>query len=236
MGFGVSLTTLLLSIGTGTAQASAAVHIVKIFAGFFSGVSHFRLGNFDKRIFIYLTGSGVIGGAIGAYAAVKFQEVSLITTFVSGILLLMGLLIIIKYARKKEGALEHEYETPHRRHLIPLGLVASFVDAIGGGGWGPISTPILVVNNTHPAKAIGSVNAAEFFVTLSISATFLLTLTKFEWTFILPMIIGSIIAAPLAAMITRKLPHRALGIVVGCVIIFLSLRTILKLAGVGFLF
>lgn len=235
MGFGVSLTTLLLSIGMGTAMASASVHVTKIFTGLFSGLAHLKFGNFDRKIFTYLTVSGVVGGAIGAYVAVRFQDISLIRFIVSGILLLMGLLIIIKFIGKRD-VLEHEYETPHRRHLLPLGLVAAFFDAIGGGGWGPISMPVLVVNNAHPAKAIGSVNFAEFFVTLSISVTFLLTIPGIDWGIITPMIIGGLIAAPLAAWVTRKLPHKALGIVVGCVIIFLSLRTILKLAGVGFLF
>lgn len=235
MGYGVSLTSLLLSIGVGTAIASAAVHISEIFTTLVSGVSHFKIGNFDKKIFTYLVISGVIGGAIGAYTAVKFQNASLIRPFVSGILLLMGLLIIIKYVKKRE-ILEQEYKIPRRRHLIPLGLVASFIDAIGGGGWGPISTPALIVNNTHPKRAIGSVNFSEFFVTLSISLTFFLTIPKIEWGIIAPMIIGGVVAAPIGAMITKKLPHRVLGIVVGCLIIFLSLRTILKATGIGFLF
>lgn len=235
MGYGVSLTSLLLSIGFGTAMASAAVHMSEIFTTLFSGVSHFKFGNFDKKIFTYLAVSGVIGGAVGAYTAVKFQDISLIKPFVSGILLLMGLLVIIKYV-KKSDALEQEYNIPHRRHLVPLGLVASFIDAVGGGGWGPISTPTLVMNNTHPKKAIGSVNAAEFLVTLSISLTFFLTMPKMEWDIIVSMVIGGIIAAPIAAMITKKLPHRALGIAVGCLIIFLSIRTILKATGIGFLF
>lgn len=235
MGYGVSLTSLLLSIGFGTAMASAAVHITEIFTTLVSGASHFKLGNFDKKIFTCLAISGVIGGAIGAYTAVKVQDVSLIRPLISGILLLMGLLIIIKYVKKRD-ILEQEYKIPRRRHLVPLGLVASFIDAIGGGGWGPISTPALIVNDTHPKKAIGSVNAAEFLVTLSISLTFFLTIPKIEWSIIAPMIIGGIIAAPIAAMITKKLSHRALGIAVGCLIIFLSIRTILKATGIGFLF
>lgn len=235
MGFGISLTTLLLSAGIGTAVASASVHITELVTTSVSGLSHFKLGNVDKKIFTYMAGSGIIGGAIGALVAVQFQDVKLIRYIVSSILIGMGILIIVKFVRKKDN-LEQEYATPHRRHLIPLGLVASFFDALGGGGWGPISTPALVVSNTHPAKAIGSVNFAEFFVTLSISITFLLTLTKIDWAIIVPMIIGGVIAAPLAAMITGKLPHRALGIVVGCLIILLSLRTVLILAGVGFIF
>ena len=235
MGYGVSLTSFLLSIGIGTAMASAIVHISEIFTAFFSGISHFKVGNFDKKIFTYLVIPGTIGGAIGAYTAVKFQDASLIKPFVSGILLLLGLLIIIKYIRKRD-ILEQEYKTPRIRHLLPIGFAASFVDAIGGGGWGPISTPTLVINNTDPKKAIGSVNFAEFFVTLSIALTFFLTMPKIELGFIAPIIIGGIIAAPIAAMITKRLPHKTVAIIVGCLIIILSLRTILKTIGLGFLF
>lgn len=235
MGYGVSLTTFLLSLGIGTAMASAAVHVSEIFTTLTSGVSHFRIGNFDKRIFTYLVIPGVVGGATGAYTAVRFQDVSWIKPFVSGILLLMGLLIIIKYVQKRD-ALEQEYKIPRRRHLVPLGLVASFIDAIGGGGWGPISTPALIVTDAHPKKAIGSVNFAEFFVTLSISLTFFLTMPRIELGLVIPMVIGGILSAPIAAMATKRLPHKAVGILVGCVIMVLSLRTILTATGIGFLF
>jgi len=235
MGFGVSLTTLLLSSGVGTAIASASVHFTEIATTLFSGVSHFKFGNVDKRIFVTLAISGVIGGSIGAFFAVKLQDITIIRPIISSIMLLMGLLIIVKYIRKRD-ILQQEYATPHKKHLIPLGLFASFVDAIGGGGWGPISTPVLVVNNAHPTKAIGSVNFAEFFVTLSISVTFFLTLPEIRWEIIIPMTIGGIITAPVAALITKSLPHKVLGIFVGMLIIFLSLRTILKATGIGFPF
>ena len=233
MGYGVSLTTFLLSIGLGTAVASAAVHISEIFTTLASGISHFKLGNFDKKIFSYLSISGVIGGVAGSIAAVKFQNFSLIRPFVSGILLVMGALIIVKYLGRKQAA---EYKTPSRKKLIPLGFVAAFIDAIGGGGWGPISTPTLIVTNTHPKKSIGSVNFAEFFVTLAISITFFVMLTKIEWAVIIPMIIGGVIAAPIAAILTKRLPHKIVGISVGFLIILLSTRTILKSIGIGFFF
>lgn len=233
MGYGVSLTTFLLSVGFGTAVASAAVHMSEIFTTLAAGISHFKLGNVNKKIFVYLTISGMIGGAIGAYTATKLQDISLITPFVSGILLMLGLLIIIKYTRKKSNV---KYLDPKRRKIVPLGFFAAFIDAIGGGGWGPIATPALITMNTHPKKAIGSVNFAEFFVTLAISITFFMILPKIEWNIVIPMAIGGVIAAPIAAMITKKLPHRALGIAVGCLIIFLSIRTILKSIGIWFFF
>ncbi|MBI4975460.1 sulfite exporter TauE/SafE family protein [Candidatus Peregrinibacteria bacterium] len=226
MGYGVSLTSFLLLIGFGTAMASAVVHVSEIFTTFVSGISHFRIGNFDKKIFTYLVISGVAGGSIGAYIAVKFKDVALVKPFVSAILLLMGLLIIVRYIKKRDFLIQ-EYKTPKIRHLIPLGIVASFLDAVGGGGWGPISTPTLIVNNLHPKKVIGSVNFAEFFVTLSISITFFLAMPKIELGHIIPLIIGGLMSAPIAAMLTKRLPHKILGILVGFLIVILSLRTIL---------
>lgn len=233
MGYGVSLTTLLLSIGFTTALASASVHISEVFTTFISGISHFKAGNFDKKTFKYLTITGVFGGILGAYTAVKLQDLSFIKPIVSFILLIFGLIIIIKFLKKRQ---EIAYLQPRIRKLAPLGFFASFIDAIGGGGWGPITTPALIATNTPPKKAIGSVNFAEFFVTLAISITFLLTLKDIDFKIVVPIIIGGIISAPFAAFITKKLNHKVLGIMVGLLIILLSLRTILISLGVGFLF
>lgn len=227
MGYGSSLTSFLLLTGVGTAMATAVVHISEIFTTFVSGVSHFRIGNFDKKIFTYLAIPGVIGGAVGAYIAVAFQNISSIKIFVATILLLMGLLIIVRYTKKRDF-LSQEYKTPKIRHIVPLGIVASFLDAIGGGGWGAISAPTLIVNNVHPKKAIGSSSFAEFFVTLSISITFFVAMPQIELGLVIPLVIGGLISAPIAAALTKRLPHKALGILVGSLIIIFSLWTILK--------
>lgn len=226
MGYGVSLTTLLLSIGVGSAVASASVHIAEVFTTLFSGMSHFKMGNFDQKIFAFLAVPGVFGGVLGAYGIVQLSNVSSIKPIIAGILLVLGILIIIKFVRKNE-MLETEYARPRIRHLMPLGFIAALIDAIGGGGWGPITTPALVLKNANPQQVIGSVNAAEFFVTFSISLTFLLTLPTLELAIVLPMIIGGMIAAPIAAILTKKFSHRTVGIGVGILIIILSLRTIL---------
>lgn len=233
MGYGVSLTTFLLSIGFTTAIASASVHISEIFTTLISGVSHFKLGNFDKKIFTYLTITGVIGGVLGAYSAVKLQNLNFIKPLISTILLIFGLIIILKYIKKKH---EIEYLQPRIRKLAPLGFFAGFIDALGGGGWGPITTPALIATNTHPRKAIGSVNFAEFFVVIAVSITFLLTLQDINYKIIIPTIIGGAISAPIAAKLTKKLNHKTLGLLVGIIIIILSLRNILKSLGIGFLF
>lgn len=226
MGYGVSLTSLLLAIGIGTAVASASVHIAEVVTSLVSGVSHFFLGNFDQKIFTFLAIPGVFGGALGAYGSVYFADTVFIRPVIACLLLTLGVLIIVKFVRKKEF-LDSEYDRPRVRHLMPLGFVASFIDAIGGGGWGPITTPTLVIRNANPQHVIGSVNLAEFFIAFSISITFFLTLPKIELSIVLPMIIAGIIAAPLGALITKKLPIRTVGIIVGILIILLSLRTII---------
>ncbi len=226
MGYGVSLTTLLLSIGIGTAVASASVHIAEVVTALISGISHFLLGNFDQKIFTFLAIPGVVGGSLGAYSAVHLQDVTLTRPIIACILLALGVLIIIKFVRKKE-LLDAEYDRPRVRHLMPLGFVAAFIDAIGGGGWGPITTPTLVLRNANPQHVIGSVNLAEFFIAFSIALTFFLTLPKLDLTIVLPMIIAGIVSAPIGALITKKLPVRTIGIIVGTIIILISLRTIL---------
>ncbi len=226
MGYGVSLTTLLLSIGVGTAVASASVHLAEVFTTLFSGLSHFKMGNFDQKIFAFLAIPGVFGGALGAWSAVRFEDYVFIRPIISLILLLLGILIIVKFTRKRE-LLDTEYERPRVRHLMPLGFVSSFVDAIGGGGWGPITTPTLILRNAHPQQVIGSVNFAEFFVTFAISVTFFLSLPTIELSIVIPMVVGGLIAAPLGAYLTKRLSHRTVGILVGSLIILLSLRTII---------
>lgn len=226
MGYGTSLTTLLLSIGIGTAVASASVHIAEIFTALFSGLSHYKMGNFDQKIFAFLAIPGIFGGAIGAWSAVHFENVVFVRPAIACILLILGVLIIFKFIQRKE-ILDDEYNRPRVRHLMPLGFTASFIDAIGGGGWGPIATPTLILRNAHPQHVIGSVNFAEFFVSFSISITFLFSLPKIELTIILPMIIGGLVAAPIGALITKKVPQRTMGIFVGALIMLLSLRTII---------
>lgn len=235
MGYGVSLTSFLLSVGVGTAAASASVHLSEICTTLVSGLSHWKMGNFDKKIFLFLAVPGILGGVLGAVFSVYLENVQLIKPAISAILLLLGVAIVVKFL-KKRGSGSGMYKSPRIRQLVPLGFIAAFVDAIGGGGWGPIATPALVISDAHPKKTIGSVNFAEFVVTVSISLTFLLTLKQIDWGIVLPMIVGGFLAAPSAAFITRKIDHKILGISVGILISFLSVRTILIALGLGFIF
>jgi uncharacterized membrane protein YfcA len=226
MGYGVSLTTLLLTIGIGTAVASASVHLAEVFTTLFSGFSHYKLGNFDPKIFAFLAVPGVIGGVVGALVAVAFDGSVTMRVAIACLLLVLGMLIIIKFVWRHE-ILDAEYNRPRVRHLMPLGFVAAFVDAIGGGGWGPIATPTLILRNANPKHVIGSVNFAEFFVAFSIALTFLLSLPPLDLAIVLPMIVGGILAAPLGAILVRRFSYRTIGILVGSLVSLLSLRTLI---------
>ena len=219
MAYGVSSNAFFLSLGVPPAIASACIHTSEMFTTAVSGVSHFKFGNVDKKIFLRLLIPGVIGGVLGAYILTELPG-GKIKPFVSLYLLLMGLWILIKIFRKT-----HQIKTKTR--LIPLGLVGGFFDATGGGGWGPIVTTTLVANGNHPRYAIGSVNSAEFFVTVAESITFFATIGTLlfqHWEKIVGLMIGGVIAAPFAAWICKKLPHKVLMLLVGLLITGLSFR------------
>jgi len=220
MAYGLSSTTFLLSIGIPPAAASASVHTAEVFTTAVSGLSHWKLGNVDKKVFTRLLIPGMLGGILGAYILTAMPA-EIIRPFVSVYLLVMGAVIL----RRSFQATAPE-ATPGHYHLIPLGLVGGFCDAIGGGGWGPIVTTTLVARGDDPRITIGSVNLTEFFVTLVESITFALTIGLVHWKIILGLMIGGGLAAPLAAYICKYLPYRVLMTVVGVVIIGLSIRTL----------
>lgn len=225
MAYGVSATTFMLSFGIAPAIASASVHAAEFVTTAFSGLSHLRLGNVDKTLFKKLLIPGVLGAVLGSYILVNIDG-NKIKGFVSVYLLLTGLYIIFKAFRTL-------IPRTVTSHLIPLGLAGGFMDAIGGGGWGPIVVTTLVARGNHPRFTIGSVNLAEFFVALSASITFILTLSIREyWPAIVGLALGGAVAAPLAAYVCRRIPTKTLMIMVGVLISLLSLRTLLKLAGV----
>lgn len=222
MAYGVSASSFLLTIGVPPAAASASLHAAEVFTTAVSGFSHWRLGNVDKSLVKRLAIPGVLGGIAGAYLLVHLPG-DKIKPYVSAYLLLMGLRILWKAASKR-----HEDSGVTKVPLAPLGLVGGIFDAIGGGGWGPIVTTTLIANGNTPRNVIGSVNLTEFFVTFSETVTFLLTLSFLGyWKIILGLVIGGGIAAPLGAFLTRKIPTKPMMVLVGILIIFLSLRTIL---------
>ncbi len=219
MAYGVSSNTFLLSVGIPPAAASASVHMAEVFTTGVSGISHWRLGNIDKDLIKRLLIPGVIGGVLGAYILSSIPG-EVIKPFVSAYLMIMGGVILVKALRKNQ---EINHVTSH---IVPLGLAGGFFDAIGGGGWGPIVTTTLVARGNHPRFTIGSVNFTEFFVTFAQSVTFILTIGLEFWKVILGLLIGGVLAAPLAAWAVKRLPKRLLMACVGVLIILLSLRTI----------
>jgi len=224
MAFGVISNTLLLSLGgplVSPAATSATVHTVECFTTGVSGLSHAAFRNIDWRLFARLVVPGVIGGVLGAYALTQIPA-DIARPFVLAYLSAIGLYLIWRGS----GHPPHP-RTP--RIVTPLGLVGGFLDASGGGGWGPIVTSNLLIQGADPRKVIGSVNAAEFFLTLTVSATFIATLGISAFTVpVVGLLIGGIAAAPLGGLIVKKLPAQRLLLMVGVVLTITSLYGIYR--------
>ncbi|MBA7590625.1 hypothetical protein ES708_32752 [subsurface metagenome] len=208
-------------------MVSASIHTAEVFTSLASGYTHLRLGNVRKDIFLPLTFFGVIGGVLGAIGLVNMPG-EMVRLAVSIVLLVMGTMIFIKFIRKQD---QKPKEKVVPRKITPLGIVAGFIDALGGGGWGPICTPILMINGTEPRKVIGSVNLAEFFVTAAITITFILLigLSNIPWNIVLGLAGAGVIMAPFTAWLVKKVSPRALGISIGIVIIALNINVLIKI-------
>ncbi|MDQ7826359.1 MAG: sulfite exporter TauE/SafE family protein [Candidatus Eremiobacteraeota bacterium] len=219
MGYGVLTNSVLMSMGLSPAVSSASVHLSEIFTTGLSGFFHTRFGNVEKGLFRKLVVPGVIGGAVGAYLLTSIDG-RFIRPFISCYLCIMGIIIIVKTLRERE-------QQKTEKHLIPLGLAGGFFDALGGGGWGPIVTSTLIAKGNAPRFTIGSVNTAEFFVTLAQSLVFIVTIGSVPWKIVIGLLCGGAIAAPWGAWLCRKLPHKPFSYAVGILIIALSARTLL---------
>jgi uncharacterized membrane protein YfcA len=223
MAYGVSSNTFLLSLGIPPAAASASVHMAEVVTTGISGFSHWKLGNVDWKLVRRLLIPGMIGGVMGAYLLTSING-DIIKPYIAVYLILMGGVIIYKAFSLKA---RHKMDEYHGPRVSWLGLLGGFCDAIGGGGWGLVVTSTLVARGKHPRMTIGSVNFSEFFVTLSQSIMFVLALSLTQyWQIILGLLVGGAIAAPLAAVLSQKLPIKTLMVVVGILIILLSIRTI----------
>lgn len=218
MAFGVISTTLLVSAGApplAPAAASATVHTVECFTTGASGISHVLHRNVDWRLFARLVVPGVIGGVIGAYLLSNLASETA-RPFVLAYLAAIGLFLIWR-------GTGHPPRPREPKVVAPLGLVGGFLDASGGGGWGPIVTSNLLIQGAEPRKVIGTVNAAEFFLAISISLTFLAALGWEAFTVAtVGLLIGGLIAAPLGGYAAKKVPARGLMIMVGTVLTITS--------------
>ncbi len=224
MAYGLSGASVLLSFGVPPATASASIHAAEVFTTGISGYSHWRLRNIRWSIVGKLAIPGMIGGALGAYILTGLPA-DIVKPVVSSYLAIMGGWILWKALRRKTG----DGEPP--RWISLLGFGGGFVDAIGGGGWGPVVTSTLIGHGTHPRYTIGSVNFAEFFVTVTISVTFLSTIGLELWPMIAGLIVGGAVAAPLAAYATKAIPDRPLMVLVGVIIMLLSARNLIQVFG-----
>lgn len=229
MGFGLTSSTLLVTLGASAAVASAAVHVAEIGTTLASGASHWHAENIDKKILLRLAIPGGIGAFLGA-TFLSFIDLSSSKIFISTLLLFLGFLLLYRNVFKTEGQV-NMVEIKNPRFLTYLGFTGGFVDASGGGGWGPLVTPTLITTtSTEPRKIIGTVSAAEFVVALSASAGFLAQIGRIDinWATVGGLALGGVIAAPIAARLVGKLPAKYLGIIVALAIITLNAIQIIK--------
>lgn len=229
MGFGLTSSTLLVTLGASAAVASTAVHVAEIGTTLASGASHWHAENVDKKILIRLAIPGGIGAFLGA-TFLSFIDLSSSKIFISTLLLFLGFLLLYRNIFKSEAQV-NMVEIKNPRFLTYLGFTGGFVDASGGGGWGPLVTPTLITTtSTEPRKVIGTVSAAEFVVALSASAGFLAQIGRVDinWATVGGLALGGSIAAPFAARLVGKLPARQLGVVVALAIIVLNAIQIIR--------
>jgi len=222
MGFGLTSSTLLLSLGASAAVASAAVHAAEIGTTLASGASHWQRDNIDKDILKKIAIPGGIGAILGA-TFLSNIDLSGGKIFISTLLLLLGFVLL--YRNIFVPAATNITEITNPRYLTFLGATGGFVDAAGGGGWGPIVTPtLLATTQTEPRKVIGTVSAAEFVVAICASVGFLLNINRLDidWSAVGGLALGGVLMAPVAAKFVSWLPRRQLGIVVGIAIILLN--------------
>lgn len=241
MGYGVFSTSLLVAAGLAPAIASASVHTAEMVVTLVSGISHHGLGNVDWKLVLPLSLAGVAGGVGGAVLLSNLPGAQ-IKPVVSAILLGMGGVIVWRFAVKYRADAQMAADPPAMaaralpakglsiRRLVLIGLIAAVFDAFGGGGWGPITTPTLILShNVEPRRVVGSVNFAEFFVTVAISVTFLFSIgwEQFDWVTVGCLLVGGVIAAPLAAWLCKRIPQKWLGILIGLLLITTNLRTLI---------
>ena len=220
MAYSVTCSSVLLAMGIPPAMVSATVHSSEVANRLFSGLSHFRYGNVDAAIFKRLALFGALGAFVGAFVVV-YLPVQIMRPIIAGMLLIMGTRMLLNGIRQP---IIHKRETK----LGPLGFVGGLVDVIGGGGWGPVVTSTLVLRGNQTHMVVGSVNFAKFFVAVVESITLILLLKVPQWNIIAGLIAGGALAAPLAAWSCRKMPPKALTILVGLLVCALSIRTLIK--------
>lgn len=228
MAYGITSTSLLLAFSVNPAAASASVHLAELVTTAASGVSHIKFKNVDKQIVFRI----MIPGAVGAFLGATFLSNlpgDIIKPYVSLFLILLGIYILIRFLFIYQKTEEQKNVQLSYKQSIPLGFIGGFFDATGGGGWGPITTPILLSKKGMSArKAVGTVDTSEFVIALAASLGFFFSLGSalIDWTWVIALMIGGVFAAPLAAWLVRVVPTQIMGSLVGGFIILTNARTI----------
>jgi uncharacterized membrane protein YfcA len=215
MAFGVISTSTMLTLGVPVAQASAIVHTAEVFTTAASAASHIAHGNVNWRLVARLGIGGVLGAVLGAWVLSNIDG-SVIQPYVAVYLMLLGIFILLKAARKIP-----QRDAPFA-YAPPLGFAGGFLDASGGGGWGPIVASTLIGSGHAPRQAVGSVNTTEFFVTVAAATTFFVELGTAPWPKLAALVIGGVLAAPLGGWMVKRLPPRVLMTMVGILVVSLS--------------
>jgi len=221
MAYGVLSNAAMLTMGLPPAHASALVHTAEVFTTGASAASHIYHRNVDWRMVARLGVTGVLGAIVGAWVLSNI-EIGAARRLVYGYLLLMGLYILWQSTR-----ISLRPRTP-ASWVAPLGLLAGFLDASGGGGWGPVTTSTLIGSGHAPRQTVGSVNTTEFFVTVAAAATFFAELGTSPLQHLLPLVLGGVLAAPIGGWAVKHVPARALMIAVGLLIVMLSIFQLLR--------
>ncbi|MDR7079490.1 putative membrane protein YfcA [Neobacillus niacini] len=230
MGFGATSSSLLLMFGIAPAAASASIHMAEIVTTAASGASHLWFKNVDKGILLKLTIPGAISAFIGA-AFLSSLPGENIKPFISIFLIVLGVYILIRFLFFNHTSSKNQGSPISKKLLTPLGIVGGFFDAVGGGGWGPITAPVLIARRgISPRKVIGTVDTSEFAIAVSATLGFILFLglDQFQWQLVIAFMIGGVIAAPIAAWLVRIVPSYMLGVLVGGFIILTNSMTIIK--------
>jgi uncharacterized membrane protein YfcA len=233
MGYGLTSSTLLIFAGLSPAAASASVHLAEVGTTALSGVAHHRFGNVDWHAVRRIAIPGGVGAFLGATLLSSLSTESA-RPLASALLFTLGIYVLLRFLLGK--AQVQRKGRPGIRFLAPLGLIGGFVDATGGGGWGPVTTPTLLADGRlAPNRVVGTVSASEFIVALSASAGFFTALggEVVRLEFVAALLGGGLIAAPIAAYMVRHLNPRLLGVVVGGFICFTNARVLLSAAGIS---
>lgn len=221
MGYGATCTSFLLSFGVNPALSSMSVHVAEMFTTGASAISHYKFKNINEKLVIKLIIPGVLGSITGAYLLSDVIDGKVIKPYIAVYMMILAVVIIIKGLRKKIVKKE-------TKQIGLLAIFGGFMDAVGGGGWGPIVTSTLMGRGGDPRYTIGSVNTAEFAISFASGITFILFDGISGWRVIAGLIIGGVIAAPIGAYLVNKIPRKPITILVGLLLIFLSMRTLVK--------